>query len=521
MQLVHIRKVQPHDNVLVHRLPLPPHLPLQLHVPPLPLRYRQSCSLHHHHQCRSLPISGKTLCSRYQYQDCTVELQSGLDLRELRTKGETLFEVKAPPEEDLYPDENFDSEDVFKQLNRECLGEDEDNQDPSLTPFQRLAKKMEDVTPEKSGKVQKLVMRSGTGSLPALGVTASVHYNCYVEYSDEPYDSTRLRNKPEKVRLGHGSLIDGMDLAVTTMRQGELSKFLIHPDLAYGKLGVPPRIPGDATILMEIEILKFTDRAELEEFNTMSEEERKEISFKKKLNVVNTERREGNDLYTSGNHSKALSKYMRGLRILDSAHMRNEEEERQMRHVQVKLCLNISICALKLKQPERAIANCTRVLQIEPKNPKALFRKGQAYLQLGEFPESQRFMTRAQQLLPSDPCIAKGLQDLERSWKHFKALERNCYGKMFPEWKKDTYSTKNGEEKTRGNVTAEFQAMMREKLNTFQAMDNMVEMPIQAKSLTPAEITFLESVAKELGLKTQKKNHRGEEYVKITKPDRE
>ena len=36
-----------------------------------------------------------------------------------------------------------------------------------------------------------------------------VHYNGYLEYADEPYDSTRLRDKPLTIRLGTHQVIEG------------------------------------------------------------------------------------------------------------------------------------------------------------------------------------------------------------------------------------------------------------------------------------------------------------------------
>ena len=33
-----------------------------------------------------------------------------------------------------------------------------------------------------------------------------VHYNAYFEYQDDPFDSTILRNRPEKFKLGSGML---------------------------------------------------------------------------------------------------------------------------------------------------------------------------------------------------------------------------------------------------------------------------------------------------------------------------
>lgn len=85
-------------------------------------------------------------------------------------------------------------------------------------------------------------IRPGIGCIVPEGAVVTVHYNAYVEYSDEPYDSTWLRGYPMIGRLGQG-FITGLDIAIASMKKGETSKFLIHPDKAYGRLGCPPRIP--------------------------------------------------------------------------------------------------------------------------------------------------------------------------------------------------------------------------------------------------------------------------------------
>ena len=50
--------------------------------------------------------------------------------------------------------------------------------------------------------------------------------------------------------VGHpptGELFVGLDIAVATMKTGEVAKFLIKPEYAFGALGCPPRIPAAAT----------------------------------------------------------------------------------------------------------------------------------------------------------------------------------------------------------------------------------------------------------------------------------
>ena len=82
---------------------------------------------------------------------------------------------------------------------------------------------MEDLTGE--GGVFKKTIRTGTGpviperatvkSTPTHkinyvdGFCIAVHYNGYLEYSDEPYDSSYLRNKPLVIHLGKGEVIPG------------------------------------------------------------------------------------------------------------------------------------------------------------------------------------------------------------------------------------------------------------------------------------------------------------------------
>lgn len=69
-----------------------------------------------------------------------------------------------------------------------------------------MAREMTPV-PDTEGNVLKKVLRRGTGELVPEGATVRVHYNGYLEYSDEPYDSSRLRNRPMQFKLGQGESV--------------------------------------------------------------------------------------------------------------------------------------------------------------------------------------------------------------------------------------------------------------------------------------------------------------------------
>ncbi len=76
----------------------------------------------------------------------------------------------------------------------------------------------------------------------------TMHYSLYLEGQDEPYDSTILRNRAERHRLGQGGLLPGIEVAVKSMLKKEEAEFLIEYEYAFGKLGCPPRVPPEAQV---------------------------------------------------------------------------------------------------------------------------------------------------------------------------------------------------------------------------------------------------------------------------------
>ena len=46
----------------------------------------------------------------------------------------------------------------------------------------------------------------------------------------------------------------GWDIGVASMARGELAVYTIKSEYAYGSTGSPPKIPGGATLIFEIEV---------------------------------------------------------------------------------------------------------------------------------------------------------------------------------------------------------------------------------------------------------------------------
>lgn len=50
---------------------------------------------------------------------------------------------------------------------------------------------------------------------------------------------------------------------LTRMCEGEKRKLVIPSDLGYGSSGAPPKIPGDATLIFHVELIKIERKDEL------------------------------------------------------------------------------------------------------------------------------------------------------------------------------------------------------------------------------------------------------------------
>jgi len=94
------------------------------------------------------------------------------------------------------------------------------------------------------------------------GDTLHMHYTGKLEDGTE-FDSSIPRGEPFTFTLGAGQVIKGWDQGLLNMCEGEKRKLSIPSDLGYGDRGAPPKIPGGATLIFEVELMKIERKSEL------------------------------------------------------------------------------------------------------------------------------------------------------------------------------------------------------------------------------------------------------------------
>ena len=107
-------------------------------------------------------------------------------------------------------------------------------------------------------------IKEGTGEKTLQpGMRAKFHYVGML-VSGEPFESSRFpvdgRTSPAlETVVQRGTLIDGWVLGLQGMKPGERRRIYVPAALGYGEHGSPPKIPGNAPLIFDVELLELLD----------------------------------------------------------------------------------------------------------------------------------------------------------------------------------------------------------------------------------------------------------------------
>ena len=97
-------------------------------------------------------------------------------------------------------------------------------------------------------------LRPGAGASPQATDTVTVHYRGTLTNGKE-FDSSYARNEPTQFPLNR--VIPCWREGVAKMKVGAKAVLVCPATIAYGDRGAPPDIPGGATLVFEVELIRI------------------------------------------------------------------------------------------------------------------------------------------------------------------------------------------------------------------------------------------------------------------------
>lgn len=119
---------------------------------------------------------------------------------------------------------------------------------------------MQTKTHELPSGLKYKILTAGNGAKPKKGQTVVVHYTGWLEEKGEPgkkFDSSVDRGQMFRFPIGLGRVIQGWDEGVLDMQIGEKRRLVIPSQLGYGSVGIRGTIPGNATLIFDVELFEI------------------------------------------------------------------------------------------------------------------------------------------------------------------------------------------------------------------------------------------------------------------------
>jgi len=267
-----------------------------------------------------------------------------------------------------------------------------------------------------NGLLKKKVLVPGKGESSRPASRNIVTIRC-----EGKLESGTLVDKHNKLKfiLSDQDVIQALDLAVGLMEDGETALVFTDAKYAYGVQGrkdMKPPIPQNSSITYEVEILSVEEGPDLK---SLTDEERVRYGDQKRVR--------GNDLYSRDDFNGAINLYSRGIKYLEGSDNEN------VMNMKIKCLNNLSAAQLKVKAYKSAVASLDTVLQFEPENVKALFRKGKCLDGMKKEAEAFECIKKASSLDPSNKQLRQEMERLKSVVNATKKKEAQMYQKMFNE----------------------------------------------------------------------------------------
>ncbi|KAL5188067.1 Peptidyl-prolyl cis-trans isomerase FKBP65 [Glycine soja] len=288
-------------------------------------------------------------------------------------------------------------------------------------------KTVSDIT--KDRKVLKKTLKEGEGyERPNDGAVVQVKLIGKLQDGTVFVKKGYVDEQPFEFKIDEEQVIDGLDQAVKNMKKGEIALLIIQPEYAFGPSGSSQElanVPPNSTVYYEVELLSFVKEKESWDLNTQE-----------KIEAAGKKKEEGNAFFKVGKYERASKRYEKAIKFVEYDSSFSDEEKQQTKALKITCNLNNAACKLKLKDYKQAEKMCTKVLELDSRNVKALYRRAQAYLHLVDLDLAEMDIKKALEIEPNNRDVKMEYKILKQKVREHNKKDAQFYGSIFAKMNK-------------------------------------------------------------------------------------
>ncbi|KAL5546788.1 hypothetical protein UlMin_006475 [Ulmus minor] len=256
-------------------------------------------------------------------------------------------------------------------------------------------------------KVVKKIVKAGEGfDHPREGSLVKVIY-CGKLEDGSIFERKGSEEEPYEFVCLEDQINEGLDRAILTMKKGE--KALVTVGAEY----LPNCDVTCSSVNYEFQLLEFS-----------KEKPYWKMDMLEKMEACERNKHDGNVLFKAGKFWQASRKYEKAAKYVEFDHSFADNEKREAKALSLSCHLNNAACKLKLGEYVEASRLCTKVLEADPSNIKALYRRAQGYVKISELEKAEADIKTALRIDPNNrdvKLVHKELRDKQREYVKYQS----------------------------------------------------------------------------------------------------
>ncbi|XP_062553119.1 FK506-binding protein 59 isoform X2 [Armigeres subalbatus] len=283
--------------------------------------------------------------------------------------------------------------------------------------LEMLGWKGEDLSPQSDQGIVRFIQKVGEGKkTPNDGAFVKIHL--VGQYGGKVFE-----DRDAEFTLGEGEeagVIAGVEIALEKFKKMETSKLILKPQFAFGPVEKPEfQLPANATVEYIVTLKEFEREPDSWKLDDAERMEQAKL-FKEK----------GTNYFKDSKFKLALKMYEKSLGFLTSS---DTEDSKQFK---LTVYLNKALCHQKLSDQDEAKDACNKALEIDHKNVKALYRRGQSRLSLGDFENALTDFNAVREIEPENKAALNQITICKQKIKDYNEQQKKVFANMFTKFAK-------------------------------------------------------------------------------------